>query len=384
MEMDAVRRVLVLNSGSSTLKWALLDATDESTLAGATVSWTGVGEVRRLEQIHSVLRGVPEFDAVGHRIVHGGTRYRETMVVDARVRSDLESLAERDPVHMRPALEGIDAVQEQVPAVPQFVAFDTAFHATLRAAAAGYALPFEWTEKWDLRRFGFHGLSVAYSAQRTRELTGGVVPRLVVCHLGSGCSVSAVAEGRSVDTTMGFSPLEGLMMGTRSGSVDPGLLLYLQLQHGVTPAEMFETLITRSGLLGVSGVSADLREVLSAAEAGSSRAALAYERFVLCVRRAVGAMTSVLAGCDVLVFTGGIGENSSRVRRDVAAAFAFAGAQLDDEKNVSAVSDLDIARRDSVVRILVVRAREDLVILRETLRCAEAIRTRVPASRVDG
>lgn len=382
--MDTVRRVLVLNSGSSTLKWALLDATDESTLAGATVSWTGVGEVRRLEQIQSVLRGVPQFDAVGHRIVHGGTRYRETMFVDARVRADLESLVERDPTHMRPALEGIDAIEAQVPAVPQFVAFDTTFHATLPAAAAGYALPFEWTEKWDLRRFGFHGLSVAYSAQRARELTGGVVPRLVVCHLGSGCSVSAVAEGRSVDTTMGFSPLEGLMMGTRSGSVDPGLLLGLQLQHGLSPAEILEALTTRSGLLGVSGVSADLRKVLGAAEAGSSRATLAYERFVLSARRAVGAMTGVLAGLDVLVFTGGIGEHSSRVRRDVASALSFAGAQLDDEKNRSAVPDVDIARRDSDVRILIVRAREDLIILREMLRSAESIRPSVPPPRVDG
>ncbi len=381
--MVAVRRVLVLNSGSSTLKWGVLDATDEATLAGGTVSWTGVGEVRRIDQIQAVLHGVPEFDAVGHRIVHGGTRHRETKVLDARVRADLESLVERDPAHMRSALEGIDAVQAQVPAVPQFVAFDTAFHATLPAAAAGYALPFEWTERWDLRRFGFHGLSVAYSSQRARELTGGVVPRLVVCHLGSGCSVSAVAEGRSVDTTMGFSPLEGLMMGTRSGSVDPGLLLYLQLQHGVTPAEIFETLSTRSGLLGVSGVSADLREVLSAAESGSSRAAVAYDRFVLSAKRAVGAMTSVLAGCDVLVFTGGIGENSSRVRRDVVSALSFAGAHLDDEKNRSAAPDADIARRDSDVRILVVRAREDLIILREMLRCAETIHARVPASRAD-
>lgn len=379
-----MKRILVFNSGSSTLKWTLLDAKDESTLAEGVESWAVAGEARRIEQIQAVLRGVPECDAVGHRIVDAGTRYHETIAVDARVRADLESLVERDPIHMRSALEGIDAVQAQLPGVPQFVAFDTAFHATLPAAAAGYALPFEWTEKWDLRRLGFHGLSVAYSSQRARELTGGVVPRLVVCHLGSGCSVSAVAEGRSVDTTMGFSPLEGLVMGTRSGSVDPGLLLHLQLQHGVTPTEMFETLTARSGLLGVSGVSADLREVLTAAGAGSSRAALAYELFVMSVRRAVGAMTSVLAGLDVLVFTGGIGENSNRVRRDVASSLSFAGAQLDEEKNRSAVPDVDIARRDSKVRILIVRAREDLIILREMLRCAEIIRARVPASWADG
>jgi acetate kinase len=288
--------------------------------------------------------------------------------VDAQVRAHLETLVELDPLHMRPALECIDAVRAQFPAVPQYGAFDTAFHATLPAAAAGYALPHEWTDRWDLRRFGFHGLSVAYSSQRARELTGKAVPRLIVCHLGSGCSVTAVADGRSIDTSMGFTPLEGLVMGTRSGSVDPGLLLHLQLHEGVTPAEMLETLTMRSGLLGVSGVSADIREVQKAADEGSKRAALAHELFVLGVKRAVGAMTGVLGGLDVLVFTGGIGENSDRVRRDVATTFSYAGARLDDEKNRSAIGDVDIAGDDSVARILVIRAREDLMVLREVLR----------------
>ncbi len=376
--MDAVKRVLVLNTGSSSLKWTLLRSADESTLASGAVSWTGAGEARRVEQIRDVVRAAPEFDAAGHRIVHGGTRYRETTVVDAQVRAHLETLVELDALHMRPALECIDAVRAQFPSVPQYAAFDTAFHATLPAAAAGYGLPHEWTERWDLRRFGFHGLSVAYSAQRARELTGRVVPRLIVCHLGSGCSVTAVADGHSVDTTMGFTPLEGLVMGTRSGSVDPGLLLHLQLHEGVTPADMLETLTTRSGLLGVSGVSADVREVLKAAEAGSKRAALAYERFVLSARRAVGAMAAVLGGLDALVFTGGVGENNDRVRRDVAAALSFAGVRLDDGNNRSAIPDVDIARDDSVARILVIRAREDLMVLREVLRHVGA-RTRAAA-----
>jgi acetate kinase len=365
--MGTVKRVLVLNCGSSTLKWTLLRSTDESTLAEGLVSWTAAREAERAERIRDVLREVPEFDVVGHRIVHGGSLYRETVVVEAQARAGLESLVELDPLHMRPALECVDAVRTQFPSVPQYAAFDTAFHATL-PPATGYALPHEWMERWDLRRFGFHGLSVAYSAQRARELTGGAVPRLIVCHLGSGCSVSAVADGRSIDTTMGFTPLEGLMMGTRSGSVDPGLLLYLQLQRGVTPAEMLDALTTRSGLLGVSGVSADLREVLKAADAGNQRAALAYERFVLGVKRAVGAMASVLGGLDALVFTGGIGENSDRVRREVTAAFSFAGAGLDDGRNRSAVPDVDIAGDGSSVRILVIRAREDRMILREVLR----------------
>jgi acetate kinase len=376
--MGPVKRVLVLNAGSSTLKWTLLRSADETSLASGAVTWARTGEARRVEQIRDVLRGMPEFDAVGHRVVHGGAQYRETTVVDTRVRAHLETLVALDPLHLRPALECIDAVQTQVPSAPQYAAFDTAFHATLSPAAAGYGLPHEWTERWELRRFGFHGLSVAYSAQRARELTGSVVPRLIVCHLGSGCSVTAVAGGRSVDTTMGFTPLEGLVMGTRSGSIDPGLLLYLQLQQGVTPAEMLETLTTRSGLLGVSGVSADLREVLKAADEGSQRAALAYELFALGAKRAVGAMAGVLGGLDVLVFTGGIGENSDRVRRDVATALSFAGARLDDEKNRSAVPDVDVARQESVARILVIRAREDLVVLREVLRLS-GTRTRAAA-----
>jgi acetate kinase len=268
---------------------------------------------------------------------------------------------------MRRALAAVDAVGARRPSLPQFAAFDTAFHATLPEAAAGYALPFEWSERWALRRFGFHGLSVAHAAERARAMTGRTPPRLVVCHLGSGCSVTAVQDGRSVDTTMGFTPLEGLMMGTRSGSVDPGLLLHLQSRHGLGAAELREALTEKSGLLGVSGVSSDLREVLAAADAGSARAALAYQRFVLFARRAIGAMIAVLGGLDVLVFTGGIGENSPRVRRDLASSLRFAGAQLDDAANEAATSDQDVARADSAVRILVVCAREDRVILREVL-----------------
>jgi acetate kinase len=366
--MDPLNRVLVLNSGSSTLKWTLLSSADESTLAEGAISWAGAAG--RGEQIRDALRKAPEFDAVGHRIVHGGALHRATSVVDALVYADLESLVELDSLHMRPALECIDAIRTEFPSLPQYAAFDTAFHSTLPAAAAGYAVPHEWTERWNLRRFGFHGLSVAYSAQRARELTGGPVPRLIVCHLGSGCSVTAVADGRSVDTTMGFTPLEGLVMGTRSGSIDPGLLLHLQIRHGVTAAEMLEALTARSGLLGVSGVSADLREVLKAADAGSSRAALAYDLLVLSVKRAVGAMAGVLGGLDALVFTGGIGENSHRVRHDVVSGLSFAGARLDDEKNRSATPDVDIARGDLGARVLVIRAREDLAILREVVQYA--------------
>jgi acetate kinase len=233
----------------------------------------------------------------------------------------------------------------------------------LSKAAAGYALPTEWTQRWGLRRFGFHGLSVSWSVDWARQQLQPFPQRLVVAHLGSGCSVTAVLDGRSIDTSMGFTPLEGLMMATRAGSVDPGLLLYLQRQQGVSALELEDVLTNQSGLLGVSGISGDIREVLKAADAGNSNAWLAYDRFIFCARRAVGAAAGVLGGIDALVFTGGIGEHNPRVRRDIAAAFD--GLELD----ASAERDEGlISSAGSRVRAAVVKAREDLVLLREVRR----------------
>jgi acetate kinase len=289
-------------------------------------------------------------------------------VIDKAARADLEILAALDEIHMRPALAGIDAVSGEYPAVPQIAAFDTSFHATLSEAAAGYALPFEWTERWGLRRFGFHGLSVQYSVEQAERLLRRMPAKMIVCHLGGGCSVTAVADGRSIDTSMGFSPLEGVMMATRSGSVDPGLLLYLQARCGVGLEELRDALVKRSGLLGVSGVSGDLREVVAAAEAGSPRAQLAYDRFIWTLRRAVGAMAGVLDGVDTLVFTGGIGENSARVRSDVSAALGSAGLRLASAAGRSDQEDGLISAGDSAVSALLVHSREDRVILGEVLR----------------
>ena len=235
-------------------------------------------------------------------------------------------------------------------------------------ASALYALPHEWSERWGLRRFGFHGLSVAYSLGRARALLGHVPRRMIVCHLGSGCSVTALHEGRSVDTTMGFSPIDGVMMATRSGALDPGLLLHLQARCGVGLDELLDTIQNRSGLLGVSGVSGDLRRVLAAAEAGSARARLSYEAFIWSLRRAVGAMTGALGGADAIVCTGGIGENSEQVRDELAAALGFGGLRLDLERNRSASLDRVISTTDSPISALVIHAREDLVILDEVLR----------------
>ena len=363
----ALQRVLVLNAGSSSLKWSLLDSTTEKVEAEGNEDWKGGKDAARsaLER----LRHLPAPEAIGHRLVHGGLRFREAVLLDESTRKALSDLAEIDPLHTGRALELVEAAVEAFPGIPQIAAFDTTFHVSIPEAAAVYAVPYEWTRDWGLRRFGFHGLSVAYAVRRVREILGTVSNRMIVCHLGSGCSVTAVREGRSADTTMGFTPLEGVMMGTRSGSVDPGLLLYLERQHGQDAAGLEEALNQRSGLLGVSGVSGDLRKVLVAADAGNDRAKLAYGIFVHTLRRAVGAMAGVLGGVDALVFTGGIGEHSARVRQDVAAALAFAGLALDEAKNGAAgVADADISAPGSAVRVLVITAREDLSVLAEVRR----------------
>jgi acetate kinase len=359
-------RVLVLNAGSSTLKWTVLDGESGATVQAGGEDWAETPSERRGEVVRAALRKCGAFDAVGHRIVHGGTRFSGPAIIDDAVRAELEELATLDELHMRPALAGVDAVRAEVPAVTQVAAFDTAFHATMPEASAGYGLPFEWTERWGLKRFGFHGLSVQYSLAQATRLLGRMPAKLIVCHLGSGCSVTAVAAGKSVDTTMGFTPLEGVMMATRSGSVDPGLLLYLQARCGVGLEELRDTLANRSGLLGVSGVSGDLRRVVAEAEAGSARARLAYDRFVWMLRRAVGAMAGVLDGVDAVVFTAGIGENDARVRRDVSAALGFCGLVL--KPDAPGAGDQLISTADSRVAALLVHAREDLVILDEVVR----------------
>jgi acetate kinase len=363
-------RVLVLNAGSSTIKWSVLDADTRASLQAGNDAWPSPDLERRGAVVRAIIRRATGVDVVGHRVVHGGNRFTGSIVVDADARAALETVAELDPLHMRPALAGIDAVSAELPSVMQVAAFDTAFHARMPEAAAGYGLPFEWSERWGLRRFGFHGLSVAYAVGRARALLGGTPPRMIVCHLGSGCSITAVADGTSIDTTMGFTPLDGVMMATRAGSVDPGLLLHLLAHKGVGVEELRETLETRSGLLGVSGVSGDLREVLAAADGGAARARLAADRFVWTLRRAVGSMASVLGGADALVFTGGIGENSERIRADVAAALRFAGLRLDDLANGAGGGDRVVSAADSSIVALVIEAREDLTILDEVLRLA--------------
>ena len=360
--MAGLRRALVVNTGSSSLKWARVTADGVVEVEG-NERWSGDDHQ---EQIRATIAKAGDFDAIGHRVVHGGTKFRASVLVDAGVRKELAELVALDPLHMRPAVAAIEAAAAARPTLPQVAAFDTAFHSTMTPAAAGYGVPFEWEEKYGARRYGFHGLAVDWAVGRAEALLGGLPSRMVVCHLGSGCSVTAVHAGRSVDTSMGFSPLEGLVMGTRAGSVDPGLLLHLQTARGFTPERLARALANESGLLGVSGVSNDLRQVLSAIDGGHARAKLAYDRFAISLVRAVGGAAAVLGGLDALVFSGGIGENSPKVRRDLAVSLAFTGLALDPAANEAVGrADVAISRPDSGVRALVVHAREEQVVLRE-------------------
>jgi acetate kinase len=300
--------------------------------------------------------------------VHGGTRFREPVLVDDAVAGAIGELFELAPLHNPAALDGIAAARARFPSARHVAVFDTVFHAAMSDAAALYPLPWEWTERWGLRRFGFHGLSVEYATARAAELLGEAPSRLVVCHLGAGCSVTAVLDGRSVDTSMGFTPLEGLMMARRSGSIDPGLLLYLLRQRHVDVDELERGLTEDAGLVGVSGVSSDMRAVLADANAGNERARLAIDMFVHRVAAAVGGMTASLGGLDVLVFTGGIGEHSEVIRERVCAPFGFLGLHMDSDRNAKVDADAPVSRADSRVHVLVITAREDLAILRAVKR----------------
>jgi acetate kinase len=292
--------------------------------------------------------------AVAHRVVHGGIRFHEPVVIDDAVERELEAAVELAPLHNAPALAAIRRARRALPDLPHVAVFDSAFHATIPAEAATYALPEQVREQWGIRRFGFHGLSIQWASERVR------VPRLVVCHLGGGCSVTAVRDGRSIDTTMGFTPLEGVPMATRPGSVDPGALLYL-LKHHLTLEELDHMLEHESGLSGLSGISGDVRE-LERSNAPAARLALAV--FSYRVATAVGATATALGGLDAIVFTAGIGENSASVRAAVCERLAFLGVGLDADANASAQPDATVSTPESKVRIVVLEAREDVVAAR--------------------
>ena len=345
-------RVLVVNAGSSSLKLALLGPGDEELWLrelDAPRAVVDAGEVA------TALGDLPEAaDVVGHRVVHGGDRFRSAVRLDSAVMTELRELTALAPLHQPKSLAAIEAVEQALPGVPAVACFDTAFHATIPAAAATYALPREWRERYGVRRFGFHGLSHAYAARRAGP------GRVVTCHLGAGASLCAVLDGRSVDTTMGFTPLEGLVMATRSGSVDPGLLMWLQQHEGVSADAMADALEHESGLAGLAGTG-DMRELLARDD---DEAQLAIDVYVHRLRAAIGAMTAALGGIDALVFTGGVGERSARVRALACEGLGHLGVAIDAAANDATAGDADIAAPDARARVLVVRAREDLEIAR--------------------
>ncbi|ASR34038.1 acetate kinase [Prauserella marina] len=357
--------VLVVNAGSSSLKVRLLGPSDEVVGKLDLDSWQGAHET---EELANFVAGLERVDAVGHRIVHGGTEFTAPAVIDERVRQAIAGLTELAPLHQPRGLAGIDAVADVLPGKPAVACFDTAFHASLPDAAATYALPKTWNERWSLRRYGFHGLSHDYASRRAAELLGRQVTdlRLVTCHLGAGASLAAVGEGRSLDTTMGFTPLAGLVMATRTGSVDPGLVLWLQEHAGLGADEVGEVLEHESGLAGLSGGSGDMREVIEAADAGNPAATLAFDVYIHRLRREIAAMTAALDGIDALVFTGGVGEHSPRVRAAALAGLGYLGAVIDEGRNEQATADADITAAGATVSTLVITAREDLEIAQHT------------------
>ena len=352
-------QVLVVNAGSSTLKLRLLGDDDRVVLEEDLGGEKGVFDWAHVEGI--VAPVAEQVDAVGHRVVHGGDRFTGPARLTPDVERALAELVDLAPLHQEAAIAGIDAMARLLPAVPQIASFDTAFHRTMPAEASTYAVPLEWRTRFGLRRFGFHGLSHAYASRRAAQLLDRPVEslRLATCHLGSGASVAAVASGRSVDTTMGFTPLEGLVMATRSGSVDPGMLLWLIRDHGLSVEEVGEALEHRSGLAALAGT-ADMAAVAEAAVAGDELAELALAVYVHHLGAAITAMAAAMGGVDAVTFTGGVGENSAEVRARVARRLAFLGIEIDEAENRTPTLDADLSAAGSTVRMVVLHAREDL------------------------
>jgi len=360
--------ILVVNAGSSSLKLRVLDPGDEVIAALDMDHWDGSPDAR---QVREFLRELSGLGAVGHRVVHGAGTFTSATVLDDAVIEAIAGLTDLAPLHQPRALAGIRAARSALPGVPEVACFDTAFHAGLPAAAARYALPGDWTERFGLRRYGFHGLSHGYAARRSAQLLGidSARARVVTCHLGAGSSLAAVHGGRCVDTTMGFTPLEGLVMATRPGSVDPGLLIWLLQHGGLSVDELSGGLEHSAGLAGLAGLpggSGDMREVRRAAEAGSPGARLAIDVHAHRLRREIAAMAAAMDGLDVLAFTGGIGEHQPAVRAEAAAGLAFLGVAIDPARNADAAGDADISAAAAGVRTVVISAREDVEIARQT------------------
>ena len=353
-------KILVLNRGSSSIKCSLYTFSEFPQHLQAPL-WEKVDEESSLERFQSLLPD-QEIDCIGHRIVHGGKKYKESVVIDANVKAEIRELADLAPLHNLADLEGIEILEKRFPGKPQIAVFDTAFHHTLSDAAKIYPGPYGWVEM-GIQRYGFHGISFQYCSKRAAEILGENSHRIVICHLGSGASLCAVKNGKSLDTTMGFTPLEGLMMDTRSGSVDPGILLYL-LKKGQCIDELSRKLYEESGLLGISGISSDMRDLLKKTEEGDRRAALAIDIYVHRLTAMIGSMVASLGGVDALVFTAGIGENASLIRQRVCDRLLFLGIDLAKTEH-NTPEDHILSGSNSKVKVLVIHTQEAFEIARE-------------------
>ncbi len=364
-------RVLVLNAGSSTLKVSLVD--DEDRVLVDREFQVAEGRLDE-SQLAGAAHGMQGIEAIGHRIVHGGPRYRSSVRIDGEVIRYLVTITDLAPLHIPAALAGIAAARELLPRVPAVACLDTAFHARMPEAASTYAIPEEWRERYGIKRYGFHGFSHAYAARRAAEMLQRSPHdvRVVTCHLGAGASLAAVRGGRSVDTTMGFTPLEGLVMATRSGTVDPGAILYLARHAGVSEQEMDEALDRRGGLLALAGTS-DMREVLQRIASGDDRAELAFDVYIHRLRALIASMAAAMNGLDALVFTGGVGENAPLVRAAAVAGLRFLGVEIGPTLNASLGADNDISAPGARVPTLVIKAHEDVEVAREVRRVLASV-----------
>ena len=320
---------------------------------------------------YGVIKSISQIDAVGHRVVHGGEKFSESALINSKVKEAIRECIELAPLHNPPNLLGIEACEKILPGVPQVAVFDTAFHQTMEPVAYIYPIPYEYYEKYRIRRYGFHGTSHYYVSHRAAEILGKPITklRIITLHLGNGASVTAVKFGKSVDTSMGFTPLEGLAMGTRCGDIDPAIVMFLMEKQNLSLEQINNILNKKSGLLGVSGVSNDLRDVLEAASKGNERAKLAFEIYCYRVKKYIGAYAAAMGGVDAIVFTAGAGENSPEVREKSVEGLEFLGIKIDKDKNNAARGiEKDISTEDARVRTLVIPTNEELVIALETER----------------
>ncbi len=393
-------KTLVVNCGSSSLKYQLFDMETEELVARGGVERIGtdsaclrhdsfgVGKITIRSGIpdhrvaigdmmdaltdreYGVMKDVKEIGAVGHRVVHGGERFSDSVLIDDDVIRTISECVPLAPLHNPLNLMGIEACRDVCPGVPQVAVFDTAFHQTMPQHVYLYAIPYEYYEKYGLRRYGFHGTSHAFVAQRAAELLGRPLAdlKMITAHLGNGCSMTAIKDGESYETSMGLTPLNGLMMGQRSGDIDPAAVLFLADKVHSDAQGVIELLNRKSGLLGVSGVSSDMRDVEKAADDGNERAAIARRMFAYRVKKYIGTYTASMGGLDVLVFTAGIGENDPSVRWEACQGLGFLGLELDKERNESPETEKIISSDDSRVKVLVVPTNEELMIARETIR----------------